>query len=262
MATPSERHEVHCAKRYLEYVETPFYRAFRDKDNPESDLSNYAVLKRMEDAEESLAEVEHFYAEIGVQPKFFWSPDSVPLDRARIFFQTHGYRVETHITQRMMLLTHTSPDLIVRKCPVREFTGGTLSGMEAQLVRESYGGRDFGLRLIDKQLRAGARAFFAYNRAEMPVCYCVGEGYGTAYELSDVYTDEHYRRQGFAAAAILPLLGYARDPENSYTDVFLYASDPDAIRLYEKFGFRGTLVEQYFAYKGAAPQADEAKAGQ
>lgn len=262
MATPSERHEIHCAKRYLEYIETPFYRAFRDKDNPESDLSNYAVLKRMEDAEESLAEVEHFYAEAGIEPKFYWSPDSVPLDRGRVFFQSHGYRVETCMMQRMLLLTHTSPDLLVRKCPVREFTGGPLTGTEAQLVRESYGGRSFGLRLLDKQLRVGARAYFAYNRAEIPVCYCVGEGYGTAYELSDVYTAENYRRQGFAAAAILPLLGYARNPENSYTDIFLYASNPDAIQLYEKFGFRGTLVEQYFAYKGVVPGTDQAKAGQ
>ena len=51
MATPSEKHEIHCAKRYLEYTETPFYRAFRDRENPESFDSNYAVLKRMEEAE-------------------------------------------------------------------------------------------------------------------------------------------------------------------------------------------------------------------
>ena len=55
MATPSEKHEIHCAKRYLEYTETPFYRAFRDRENPESFDSNYAVLKRMEEAEQSLA---------------------------------------------------------------------------------------------------------------------------------------------------------------------------------------------------------------
>ena len=48
MATPSEKHEIHCAKRYLEYTETPFYRAFRDRENPESFDSNYAVLKRMD----------------------------------------------------------------------------------------------------------------------------------------------------------------------------------------------------------------------
>lgn len=259
MATPSERHEIHCAKRYLEYIETPFYRAFRDKDNKESELSNYAVLKRMEEAEESVAEVERFYADTGIQPRFYWSPDSVPLDKCRAFFKAHGYRVDTCTTLRMMLLTHTSPDLVVRKCPVRECTGAPLTGPEAILVCESYGGRDFGLRLINKQLRAGARAYFAYNRAEIPVCYCIGEGYGTAYEVSDVYTAESYRRQGYAAAAILPLLGYARTPENGYTDVFLYASNPNAIRLYEKFGFRGTPVEQYFAYKQETETQAEAK---
>ena len=73
MATPSEKHEIHCAKRYLEYTETPFYRAFRDKENPESFDSNYAVLKRMEEAEQSLAAR-------GVHGVGYSSPASRPCD--------------------------------------------------------------------------------------------------------------------------------------------------------------------------------------
>ncbi len=254
MATPSERHEIHCAKRYLEYIETPFYRAFRDADNPRSYSSNYAVLKRMEEAEGSLAAVEKFYAEANIIPKFYWSPDSVTFAEGRGFFERHGYAVIEYTIQRMLQLTHTSAELRVRKCPVQIFTGAPLTRTEAQLVRESCGGEDYGLRLLNKELTAGARAVFAYNHAEIPVCYCVGEGYGTAYEISDVYTDEKFRRQGYAAAALLMLLGYARDPEQGYSDVFLYASNPEAIRLYEKFGFRGTPVVQYCAFKGVLPE--------
>ena len=241
MATPSEKHEIHCAKRYLEYTETPFYRAFRDRENPESFDSNYAVLKRMEEAEQSLAAVESYYEGLDVTPKFYSKPDSVTLEESRAFFEAHGYAVHTFECQRMMLLTHTSPELLVHKCPVQIFAGAPLTGAAA-LVTESCGEKDFGLRLIDKQLGAGARVSFAYNRAEIPVSFCVGEGYGSAFYLSDVYTAENFRGQGYAAAAVLAMLGFARNPDMGYTDVFLYADDPAAIRLYEKLGFRGNTA--------------------
>ena len=207
MATPSEKHEIHCAKRYLEYTETPFYRAFRDRENSESFDSNYAVLKRMEEAEQSLAAVESYYEGLDVTPKFYSKPDSVTLEESRAFFEAHGYAVHTFECQRMMLLTHTSPELLVHKCPVQIFAGAPLTGAAAQLVTESCGEKDFGLRLIDKQLGAGARVSFAYNRAEIPVSFCVGEGYGSAFYLSDVYTAENFRGQGYAAAAVLAALG-------------------------------------------------------
>ena len=245
--------QIHCAKRYLEYTETPFYRAFRDRENPESFDSNYAVLKRMEEAEQSLAAVESYYEGLDVTPKFYSKPDSVTLEESRAFFEAHGYAVHTFECQRMMLLTHTSPELLVHKCPVQIFAGAPLTGAAAQLVTESCGEKDFGLRLIDKQLGAGARVSFAYNRAEIPVSFCVGEGYGSAFYLSDVYTAENFRGQGYAAAAVLAMLGFARNPDMGYTDVFLYADDPAAIRLYEKLGFRGTPVREYRAFKGGLP---------
>ena len=134
------------------------------------------------------------------------------------------------------------------------FAGAPLTGAAAQLVTESCGERDFGLRLIDKQLGAGARVSFAYNRAEIPVSFCVGEGYGSAFYRSDVYTAENFRGQGYAAAAVLATPGFARNPDMGYTDVFLYADDPAAIRLYEKLGFRGTPAREYRAFKGGLPE--------
>lgn len=197
--------------------------------------------------------MESYYEGLDVTPKFYSKPDSVTLEESRAFFEAHGYAVHTFECQRMMLLTHTSPELLVHKCPVQIFAGAPLTGAAAQLVTESCGEKDFGLRLIDKQLGAGARVSFAYNRAEIPVSFCVGEGYGSAFYLSDVYTAENFRGQGYAAAAVLAMLGFARNPDMGYTDVFLYADDPAAIRLYEKLGFRGTPVREYRAFKGGLP---------
>ena len=253
MATPSEKHEIHCEKRYLEYTETPFYRAFRDKTNPDSDNSNYAVLKRMEEAKQSLEEVERYYAGFGITPKFYSRPDRVTLEESRAFFEAHGYEICTFEEQRMMLLTQASSALQVQKCPVRLVSGRPLSGAEAQLVRESNGDQDHGLRRVNRQLAAGARVSFAYNHAEIPVSFCVSEGYGSAFYLSEVYTDPKFRRQGYGAAVILALLGYAGDPDLFYTDIFLHAVSADVIRLYEKLGFRGSAVSAWRAFKGGLP---------
>lgn len=253
MATPSEKHEIHCRKRYLEYQETPFYRAFRDAEHPQSPEANYAVLKRMEEARQSLSEVERYYAEIGAAPQFRSAPDSVTLEQGRAFFEAHGYTAQVLCEQRMMLLTHPSAEPHVRKCQVTLHAGASLSGPAAQLVLESRAGQEYGLQLLRRQLATGARIALAYNHAEIPVSFCVGEGYGSAFCISDVYTAESCRGQGYAAAAVVAMLGYARDPDLNYTDIFLHCADAAAIRLYERLGFRGSPVEMYRMLRGGAP---------
>lgn len=126
---------------------------------PESFDSNYAVLKRMEEAEQSLAAVESYYEGLDVTPKFYSKPDSVTLEESRAFFEAHGYAVHTFECQRMMLLTHTSPELLVHKCPVQIFAGAPLTGAAAQLVTESCGRKGLCLRLIDKQPGRGRARF-------------------------------------------------------------------------------------------------------
>lgn len=254
MATPSEKHEIHCAKRYLEYTETPFYRAFRDKENPESEASNYAVLKRMEDAEESLREVEKYYKDMDITPVFHSKPDSVTLEESREFFENHGYTITTFATQRMMHLTRTSPGIRIHACPVKLKAEPPLTGAEAQLVAEYCGERDYGIKRINKQLAAGGRISFAYNHAEIPVSFCVGEEYGSAFCVCDLFTSQKFRRKGYGAAAMLMMLSYAKQPERGYTDIYLQASSDDAVRLCERLGFRGTQVEEYRACKGTAVQ--------
>lgn len=262
MATPSEKHEIHCAKRYLEYTETPFYRAFRDKENPESEDSNYAVLKRMEEAEESLREVEKYYKDMGILPVFYSKPDSVTLEESRSFFEEHGYTIRTFTTQRMMHLTRTSPGIRIHACPVKLKSAPPLTSAEAQLVQEYCNEHDYGVKRINKQLAAGGRISFAYNHAEIPVSFCVGEEYGGAFCVCDLFTSKKFRRQGYGAAAILMMLSYAKKPERGYTDIYLQTSSDDAVRLCERLGFRGTPVEEYRAYKKmpdtqqAAPAAE------
>ncbi|MFQ9681423.1 MAG: hypothetical protein ACLRZH_16235 [Ruthenibacterium lactatiformans] len=251
MATPSEKHEIHCAKRYLEYTETPFYRAFRDRENPESFDSNYAVLKRMEEAEQSLAAVESYYEGLDVTPKFYSKPDSVTLEESRAFFEAHGYAVHTFECQRMMLLTHTSPELLVHKCPVQIFAGAPLTGAAAQLVRELRR-KDFGLRLIDKQL-ARARAFRLHTTAlRSPSASAWARGTAARF-ICRTYIRPKISAPGLRGRGGAGDAGLCTQPGYGVYRRVPHADDPAAIRLYEKLGFRGTPVREYRAFKGGLP---------
>ena len=54
--------------------------------------------------------------------------------------------------------------------------------------------------------------------------------------ITSVYTDEEYRRKGIQNELMKMVLGFLREVECSKIE--LDASNPNAIRLYEKFGFR------------------------
>lgn len=54
--------------------------------------------------------------------------------------------------------------------------------------------------------------------------------------ITSVYTDEEYRRKGIQNELMKMVLGFLNEVECSKIE--LDASNPNAIRLYEKFGFR------------------------
>ena len=246
-----EKHEIHCAKRYLEYIETEHYRAFRDKTNPDCFDVNFAVLKRCDDADATFAAVEAFYAWRGEQPvSFKAAPDAVPIVEATRVFSQHGYEIKPYHTTRMLLTAAQDAALQILPCKTRCIEGA-LTWPERPLIKESFDGQAFGLRLVDTQMKAGAKAFFAYNKAGVPVSFCMGEGYGSAFSLSDVYTPVPCRGQGCATAVVAAALRYAKN--EGYTDVFLYVDEKAVARLYKKLGFRGRQAEQYWACRGTLP---------
>ncbi len=250
MFTEIEKHEIHCAKRYLDYTEDAHFRALRDRDNPASYESNYAVLKDMDEIEADLARIDLFYLGTTAQPKIWSRPDAAPLCEVRGVLEQHGYTIKEYETTRMTLTEPRSPMLLVHKCPIKCHTG-SLTEAESSLVNMSCDGMDYGIKMVQKQMAAGARIFIAYAIDGTPVSMCLAEGYGSAFGITDVFTAYTYRERGFAAAVILEAIRYAKDV--GYTDIFLECSEEAPLRLYEKIGFRGEQVQRYWAFKGSLP---------
>ena len=180
MYTPMEKHEIHCAKRYLEYQEDATYRAFRDPSNPASYASNYGVIKSLEDAHSALARIELFFAGTRVTPRIHGAPDSAPLEKLRPMLVGADYGIRETRVLRMQLREKRSPLLVVNRCETRCISQ-PLEWPERALVVMSCGDHEYGVKMMDRQIAAGAKAFVAYNSAAVPVSVCLGEGYGSAF---------------------------------------------------------------------------------
>jgi ribosomal-protein-alanine N-acetyltransferase len=72
---------------------------------------------------------------------------------------------------------------------------------------------------------------------EQLVGYLVCSRYDTIWHLMNVAVDDHLRRQGIATTLLERLFEMADRPSEQYT-LEVRTSNEDAIRLYERFGFR------------------------
>ena len=257
MASPIDNYEMHAAKKYLEYTETPLYRAFRDLDNPVSAASNFAVLKSMEDAPRSLREIEAYYkghVYLNLVPKFEFTPDSVRPAESRAFFYRNGYELARRDMLRMTLCEKPSPLFVRRRCAIQSGDGRLPRAVAALLV-EYCGGQEHARRLIERQLtKGGARAFVAFAADGAPASICVAHGYGSAYCITALYTAEARRRMGYGAAALAAAMRGAVEQPLGYDTIFLETvpENKDAVRLFEKAGFRGAARSVVAAFKGGA----------
>ena len=249
MYTPMEKHEIHCAKRYLEYQEDAIHRVFRDPSNPSCYQANYGVIKSLEDAHAALARIELFFAGTGVTPRLYGAPDSVPLEKLRPMLVGADYGIREVFETRMQLREARSPELRIGACRTRCLSK-PLEWPERALVVMSCGDHEYGARMMDRQIAAGAKAFVAYS-GDVPVSICLGEGYGSAFYFSDLYTPPSCRGRGFAAAVLAAGIAYAR--EIGYAEQYLDAAAGDPVALYERFGFRGEERRTFWALKGGQP---------
>lgn len=251
MFTPGEAHEIHAPKRYLHFAENAAARVFTDAANPECPAANWAVLKdgHSHSVAQALAFCEEQFARAGAVPCFVWAPDAAPLAVCGDVLRQNGYEVRQTAVREFCTGAEESLDIRVNDCPVW-MEDAPLRGAPGQLLAESCEGWPGRMSLLKKQLRAGARAFFAYNRAEIPVSVCLGFGYASAFRLFGLYTAPSQREKGYGMAALRTALRWAQKPEQGYEPFALVQEENEkAVRLMRRAGFLGRPQQRWTAVR-------------
>ena len=227
--TPAQLLDIYAPQQYYPMQQTPYYRAFLCPDNKEGYVCNYAVLKTMENAEESLAAIEKLYTDHGVLPKVFGRPDGVSLQEAQGFFTAHGYSVAVRNMDIMLLENAPAPDVKIARCSVRPVTL-PLPREIRQMETDNSNGLDFGVKMLERELAGGSRCYAAYDENGMAAAMCGVWAYQNAAYITDVYTRPEVRRCGFAAAVVQHAVDEARRLGAAH--IHLYASEAVPKRLY------------------------------
>lgn len=245
MVSPLQQYEIHGTKRYLPYEENEVWRAFYDAKNKEYLPANYAVLKDAKDIEESLATLKAYYHSKGLPVRLIQKPDSIPLCDYEHILVRQGYALHMRKYWQLMLCLQPSPNLLVHRCVCQSVT--KVDVPFKTLLKECGDGAKGALLILARQMAAGAKVFVAYNRAEIPVSFCMGENYGGAFCITNIFTAESQRKQGYGAAVLLKMLEYAKNADRGYEDIFINTENEEIRRLFEKAGFRGTQQELWSA---------------
>ena len=93
------------------------------------------------------------------------------------------------------------------------------------------------LAMFVLELSKASGICLAATRGERLVAYLICSRYDTIWHVMNVAVDDRLRREGLATALLEHLLAEADAPGEQYT-LEVRASNTDAIRLYEGFGFR------------------------
>lgn len=129
-----------------------------------------------------------------------------------------------------------------------------MKGAQGQLLAESCEGFPGRAELLKRQLRAGARAFFACNRAEIPVSVCLGFGYASTLRLFGLYTAKSQRGKGYGMAVLRAAVRWAQAPGQGYEPFALAPQENGpAVRLLQRAGFLGRPQQRWYAVQGNDP---------
>jgi ribosomal-protein-alanine N-acetyltransferase len=93
------------------------------------------------------------------------------------------------------------------------------------------------LAMFVLELSKASGICLAATRGERLVGYLICSRYDTIWHVMNVAVDDRLRRQGIARAMLEHLFSVADRPGEQYT-LEVRPSNPEAIRLYESYGFR------------------------
>ncbi len=247
MYTSSEKFHLHSAKKYLQYIESEYIRAFKCEEFAQLVQYNYAVLKSTKNTKEAINEAQKFLLQNNKQGIvcFHSSPDSLRIMEAKTAFEQNNFKVQTYYTSYYEQTAKPNNNIKLINCKI-EIKENAQTKQEHALLKYAFNTSENANAALQLKLQNGAKLFFAYNKAGVPISVCMGEGYASAFCISDVYTPLPCRRQGCASAVVNAAVQYAN--KNGYREIFAYLHDRKYKKLFEQFGFRGKQIECYWAF--------------
>ncbi len=218
--------------RFTPVRETAYGRLFCNPGNPLSNDSNHALILRLNgDLDWAIADIADFYRARCLTPRLYpaFLPDEWPTLRPHL--EHHGFTCEEYEDH---YFHWASPSSIVAAPEVSVERARGMDTSIAELLH-SVQGSDRTVRVLYRHLRHEAFHLFVGRVAGKAVTLASFEVVGSCARVDNVMTHPAHRERGYCRALIHRMvLDY---PSISLAPLYLWATDPAAMRIYREAGF-------------------------
>jgi len=218
---------------FANVCEKPYGRIYYNTENPASHDSNHAViLNPGNDLDQALDDLILFYRLRSLVPRIY--PSYQPGEKKHLFPILHrrGFQLE-RLDSRIYM--RQNPCQITSRTSLQVKRVKTVNSKIGDIVRDEDGG-DWNLIVMERQLQFdNFHLLVGYDQGE-PVCLATLAFIKNLTRLDDVITDLGSRARGYGRALIKGMLDY-HDLVAPGNQVYLWASNPTAIKIYREAGF-------------------------
>lgn len=223
--------ENHHVRAFATATERPYGVLFHNRNNPTSHDSNHALILELGgDLDGAIADVGGFYRGLGISPRIYhgFVPGVTEVLLPKLLGQ--GFKMEV-FDEDYLVCTESSSITPVADLEVRR-VHRLDEGILAIFAHES----PWCVGVIERQLHREDYHLLVGYMAGVPVTMAALDIGERVARVDDVMTHPEHRRKGYGRALMHGLVTHHRQVSNQA--LYLYASDPGALRIYHEAGFR------------------------
>ncbi len=144
-----------------------------------------------------------------------------------------GFDIQ-HLESRLYI--HQNPPRIKPGVKLKVARIRVMDPAVSRIIQTEDGG-NWNVAVMDRQLEADSLHLLVGYAGGEPVCLCALKVTGRLSRLDDVITHQSFRGRGYGRALIRAVLDYHDRLSHRGEYLYLWASNPTAIRIYEEAGF-------------------------
>lgn len=217
--------------RFTNVAERPYGRLFFNPDNPLSYDSNHAlVLNLGADLDGALEDILHFYRSLQLPPRIYpaFIPNEWPI--LEPVLKRHGFQCEECIDRYF----HLSGPSTIQPVAIEIRRVREVDDSIAEVLCAGQGS-DRTVRILHRHLQSDDFHLLAGYRDGRAVTLGSCEIVQDMARVDNVLTHPAHRNQGYGRALIHEMV--RRYPSVATVPLYLWATDPTAIRIYIEAGF-------------------------
>lgn len=224
--------EIEYYRSFTDVVSTSYGLLFFSVDNPLSYDSNHAVILRQERAlARAVDDIVRFYREKRLLPRIYPSYQSGELERLRPVLEEKGFAVEE---SPLRLFTWQGEPQVQSNRALTVRRARELDSAIIELIN-SDGEAPWTVGVLRRHLLSPNFYLFVGYVNDSPVAMASLTPLSQGATLSDVITHQAHRGKGYAGALLHQVVAHHR--RTSRNLLYLFASEPAAVHIYEQLGF-------------------------